>query len=202
MLDTLRETGMDERTLVLFTSDNGPWLRFDLHGGSAGLLRDGKGSTFEGGMREPGIFWWPGRIEPGVVTEMGCTLDMFATVCTLAGAMTPRNRIMDSLDLGPALFGTGPSPRNSMFYYRNRQLYAIRHGAFKAHFRTKATVGDTKAYEHGPPLLYNLEHDPSEKHDVAQEHPDVIADIMELRRKHEATMVEGKDQLAERIPKP
>jgi hypothetical protein len=107
---------------------------------------------------------------------------------------------MDSVDLSAVLFGTGPSPRDTMFYYRSRQLFAIRQGAFKAHFRTKATVGDRKEYEHDPPLLYNLEHDPSEKYDIAVKHPDVIAGIMKLRREHESKMIEGEDQLAARIP--
>jgi arylsulfatase A len=200
VLDTLRETGLAKRTLVLFTSDNGPWLTFDLHGGSAGLLRDGKGSTFEGGMREPTIVWWPGMIKPGVVTEIGSTLDVLATACNIAGAKVPSDRIMDSVDLSPVLFGSGPSPRDTMFYYRSRQLFAIRQGAFKAHFRTKATVGDRKEYEHDPPLLYNLEHDPSEKYDIAARHPDIIVSIMTLRREHESKMIEGEDQLAARIP--
>ena len=111
----------------------------------------------------------------------------------------PSDRIMDSVDLSPVLFGTGPSPRDTMFYYRSRQLFAIRLGAFKAHFRTKATVGDTKEYGHDPPLLYNLEHDPSEKYDIAVKHPDVIARIMKLRREHGSKMIEGEDQLAPRI---
>jgi len=200
VLDTLRETGLAKRTLVLFTSDNGPWLTFDLYGGSAGLLRDGKGSTFEGGMREPTIMWWPGMIKPGLVSEIGSTLDLLATACAIAGASLPGDRIMDSHDLSPVLFGTGPSPRDRMFYYRGRHLFAIRQGAFKAHFRSKATVGDRKEYAHDPPLLYNLEQDPSEKYDMASKHPDVIAGIMKLRRAHEAKMVEGEDQLAARIP--
>lgn len=199
VLDTLRETELAGRTLVHFTSDNGPWLIFDVHGGSAGLLRDGKGSTFEGGMREPGIFWWPGKIQPGVVTDIGSTLDLFTTVCGLTGAKIPADRIMDSVDLSPALFGTGSSPRESMFFYRNRQLFAIRQGDFKAHFHTTATVGDTKRYNHERPLLYNLAHDPSEKYNVAERHPDVIADIIKLRKKHEDELVEGADQLAARI---
>lgn len=199
ILDTVRDTGLAKRTLVLFTSDNGPWLVFDLYGGSAGLLRDGKGSTFEGGMREPTILWWPGQIKPDVVTEIGSTLDVLATACSIAGAKVPSDRIMDSLDLSPALFGTGPSPRDTMFYYRNRQLFAIRQGQFKAHFRTRATVGDRTEHEHDPPLLYNLALDPSEKYDIAAKHPDVIAGIMKLRREHESKMIEGKDQLASRI---
>ena len=138
-------------------------------------------------------------ITPGVVSEIGSTLDVLATACELAGAKVPSDRIMDSVDLSPVLFGTGRSPRDTMFYYRSREFFAIRSGAFKAHFRTKATVGDTKEYKHDPPLLYNLEHDPSEKYDIAVKHPDVIAGIMTLRREHESTIIEGEDQLAPRI---
>ena len=85
VVDTLRELGIEGRTLVLFTSDNGPWLTYDQQGGSAGLLRGGKGSTWEGGMREPTIFWWPGKIQPGVVRQLGATLDLLPTCVTLAG---------------------------------------------------------------------------------------------------------------------
>ena len=76
ILETLKEEKIAENTLVIFTSDNGPWLTFKTHGGSAGLLRGGKGGTFEGGMREPTIFWWPGKIKPGVVMEIGTTMDL------------------------------------------------------------------------------------------------------------------------------
>ena len=96
---------------------------------------------------------------------------------------------MDNVDLNPVLFGTGPSPQDTMFYYRSRQLFAIRQGAFKAHFRTKATVGDTKEYKR----------DPSEKYEIVVKHPDVVAGIMKLRREYESKMIEGEDQLAPRI---
>jgi arylsulfatase A len=79
VLDTLRELELDQNTLVVFTSDNGPWLSFETHGGSAGPLRAGKGTTFEGGQRVPTIFWWPGTVQPGVVTDLGSTLDLMAT---------------------------------------------------------------------------------------------------------------------------
>jgi uncharacterized sulfatase len=109
VLDSLRSSGVDRNTLVLFTSDNGPWLPFRDHGGSAGPLRQGKGTTWEGGVRTPAIFWWPGTISPGVVTGMGSGLDLLATSASLAGERVPNDRVIDSVDLTPALKGTGPS---------------------------------------------------------------------------------------------
>jgi len=199
VLDALRQGGLAENTYVVFTSDNGPWLTYDEHGGSAGLLREGKGCTFEGGMREPCVMWWPGRIRPGVVREIGSTMDLYTTMLTLAGAQIPRDRVVDGLDLSPALFGTGPSPRNTMFYYRGRRLYAVRKGPFKAHFITQPAYTPGGPQEHDPPLLYNLEHDPSEKHNIADKHPDVIADILQEVARHKSELIPGEDRLAARI---
>ena len=199
VLDTLRAEGIAENTLVLFTSDNGPWLPYDEQGGSAGLLRGGKGSTWEGGMREPTLFWWPGTIQPGVVTEMGSTLDLFATACALAGAEVPTDRVMDSLDLRPALFGTGPSPRDRMFYYRGEQVFAVRVGPYKAHYTTRAGYRQPEPEEHDPPLLFHLEHDPSEKYNIAEEHPEVLQQIQVALDEHNAKLVRGKDQLEAKL---
>lgn len=201
VLDTLRSEGLAENTLVLFTSDNGPWLPHKLQGGSAGLLRGGKGGTFEGGMREPAIFWQPGTIAPGVVAEMGSTLDVFATACALSGATLPADRIMDSKDLSPVLHGAGPSPRTSMFFYRDTTVYAVRQDAFKAHFQTRDDYGDATVTTHNPPLLYNVEQDPGENFDVAKEHPEVIASIQTELAAHNARMVAGVDQLSGKIAK-
>jgi arylsulfatase A-like enzyme len=96
VLDALRAAGVERNTLVLFTSDNGPWLPFRDHGGSAGPLKHGKGSTWEGGVRTPAIFWWPGTIRPGVMTGMGSGLDLLATAAALAGARVPADRPIDS----------------------------------------------------------------------------------------------------------
>ncbi|MDA8634268.1 sulfatase [Verrucomicrobiales bacterium] len=96
VLETLRKTGLDKNTVVVFSSDNGPWLSFKTHGGSAGPLRAGKGTTFEGGQRVPTIFWGPGIVEPGMVTEMGSTLDLMKTFATMSGAESPSDRKMDS----------------------------------------------------------------------------------------------------------
>ena len=198
ILETLRSEGIAEKTLVVFTSDNGPWLTFHTHGGSAGLLRDGKGSTWEGGMREPTIFWWPGKLKQGVVTEMGSTLDLFPTFAALAGAEIPGDRAYDGYDLRPALFGSGRSPRDRMFYYHGEQLYAVRHGDYKAHFTTKTSYAGMKAQPHAPPLLYNLRHDPSEKHDVAHAHPEIIAQIRVIADKHRKSVKPVENQLVKR----
>ncbi len=201
ILDTLRREGLAENTLVVFTSDNGPWLTFNLLGGSAGLLREGKGCTFEGGMREPCIAWWPGTIRPTVVREIGCTMDLFTTMVKLAGGEVPSDRIIDGLDLSPVLFAKGPSPRKTVFFYRGVRLYAVRKGPFKAHFITQSAYGNDGPVKHDPPLLYNLDHDPSEQYDVAQYQPKVIADIQKEVAEHQRTLVPGEDQLAGRIGK-
>ncbi len=109
ILDTLQKHGLAENTLVFFSSDNGPWLIFDHHGGSAGMLREGKGSTWEGGMRVPGIAWWPGKIPAGTVQhEMASTMDLSVTCSLLGGAQLPTDRVLDGVDIRPLLFGTGP----------------------------------------------------------------------------------------------
>lgn len=195
ILDTLRELKLDQQTLVVFTSDNGPWLIYDQHGGSAGLLRDGKGCTWEGGMREPALFWWPGTIRPGVIHELGATLDLLPTLAALAGAEAPGDRPLDGYDLSPILLGTGPSPRETVFYYRGTRIYAVRKGPFKAHFITQPAYGPGKPEEHDPPLLFNLDHDPGEHYNVAEKHPDVIAAIDEEVKAHQANMVPGEPQL-------
>ena len=191
VLETLRRERLDTHTLVFFTSDNGPWLLRGLDGGSAGLLRDGKGSTWEGGMRVPAIAWWPGKIRPGVVSrELACAMDLFNTSLKLAGAPVPDDRVIDGVDLSPVLFGSGKSLREVMFFYRGDELFAVRKGPFKAHFVTApgyATRGQPLKFEkHDPPLLFHLPRDPSEQFNVAAEHPDVIADIRREVEAHRA----------------
>jgi arylsulfatase A-like enzyme len=196
VLGTLRREGLDKNTLVVFSSDNGPWLVFNEHGGSAGLLRDGKGSTWDGGMRVPGIFWWPGKIRSGVVTqELASTMDVFATAVTLASGKIPVDREIDGVDLAPVLFDNGSSPRQTMFFYRGTELFAARLGLFKAHFRTQPGYGPGKLETHDPPLLFHLGHDPGEKFNVAQRHPDVIAAIRKAVAEHQATVRPAENQL-------
>ncbi len=197
ILDALDENDLTKNTLVVFTSDNGPWLIMNQEGGSAGLLRNGKGSTWEGGMREPTIFWAPGSIKPGIVTDLGSTMDLFTTFSNLIGAPVPDDREMDGVDLGPTLFEGKPSPRNNMFYYRGDWLYAVRVGNYKAHFRTQEPYGPD-VVEHETPLLYDLNIDPSEQYDLAHEHPEIIEQIREVVEAHNEKMVKGPDMLKDR----
>jgi arylsulfatase A-like enzyme len=162
VLDTLRELKIDDQTFVFFTSDNGPWLIKNEDGGSAGLLRGGKGSTWEGGMREPAIAWWPGTIPPGRTSpELTSTMDLFATIHQLAGITLPTERTLDTFDIRPVLLGTGASPRKAFFYYRGTRLMAARQGQWKAHFITEPGYGNEGPTAHDPPLLFDLDRDPS-----------------------------------------
>ncbi|MEX2672863.1 MAG: sulfatase [Phycisphaeraceae bacterium] len=197
--ETLERLGLAENTLVVFTSDNGPWLPYREHGGSAGLLRAGKGTTWEGGMRVPGIFWWPGRIEPAVVRDIGSTLDLFSTALALAGAEMPEDRVFDGYDLSPTLLGTGEHPRDEMFYYRGTQLYAVRKGPWKAHFVTQgAYQGGAARQEHTPPKLYHLGRDVPERFDQAEDHRDVLKAIQTLADEHRSTVSTVESQLERR----
>jgi arylsulfatase A len=199
VLKTLRAEGIADNTLVLFTSDNGPWLTFEQQGGSAGLLRGGKGSTWEGGMREPAVAWWPGTIPPGR-TEPGLasTLDLWVTLLGLAGGTPPEGHVSDGVDMFPLLTGAAQSRRRTMFFYRGRELFAVRHGAFKAHFVTQPGYNRERVDRHQAPLLFHLEHDPSEKYDVAAKNPEVIATIRDLVVSHRITLEAPKSQLDSR----
>lgn len=196
ILDALRRNNLDRNTVVVFTSDNGPWLIFNEQGGSAGLLRGGKGETFEGGMREPTIFWGPGLVRPGVVTDLGATMDLLPTFVSMAGGEAPSDRTLDGWDLTKVLTSQDASPRDVVFYYRGTDVFAVRKGPFKAHFVTQPGYGGEGPVFHDPVLLYNLEHDPSEAFNVADEHPEVIASLRRLVEEHRAGLGEVTDQLA------
>jgi arylsulfatase A-like enzyme len=198
ILGTLRGLGLAEKTLVLFTSDNGPWLTQKIRGGSAGLLRGGKGSTWEGGMREPAIAWQPGTVPSGAVSaELTSTLDVFPTALALAGAKLPGDRAIDGFSMLPVLHGKGKSRRNVMFFYRGTRLMAVRMGSWKAHLITQAGYGK-KPVDHKPAKLFHLEHDPSEKHDLAEKHPEVLAAIEAEIEAHLATVRKVPMQLEDR----
>ncbi|MEM9018191.1 MAG: sulfatase [Verrucomicrobiota bacterium] len=202
ILETLRETGLDENTVVVFSSDNGPWLSFKTHGGSAGPLRAGKGTTFEGGQRVPAIFWGPGIVAPGMVREMGSTLDLMKTFATMAGVESPSGRKMDSYDLSPVLRGEGSGPRDEFHYWTRAELHAIRSGKWKLHLKQREQVNYGRAVELEAPELYDLVADISEAHDVAADHPEVVAELLEKVEAHLAdTADSAPDQLAERISK-
>jgi arylsulfatase A len=200
VLDALHENGLAENTIVFFSSDNGPWLIMGETGGSAGLLREGKGSTWEGGMRVPGIAWWPGKIKPSVCRDVACTMDLFATFAKFGGAKVPQDREIDGQDIAPLLLGTGKIEREIFCYYRGQCLYAARVGPWKAHFITQPAYGHEKPVAHEVPELYNVEEDPSEVRNVADKHPEIIAQIKAAVAKHRAGVKEVPSQLEAVVP--
>ncbi|GAP68519.1 arylsulfatase A [Bacteroidales bacterium 6E] len=210
IVKALKEEGLDDNTLVIFTSDNGPWHTFKTHGGSAGMLRGAKGGTFEGGMRVPAIFWWPGKVKPGVVVDPGATLDIMPTICALSGTELPGDRVYDGYDLANVLLRLEKSPREVVYYYRDTQPFAIRKGDYKAHFTVQLEYGNDQTAHYitsppfaagakptvpDPPLLYNLAADPSEKFDIAADHPEIIRELRELLDQHLQTVVPVENQL-------
>ncbi len=209
ILKALKEEGIDQNTLVVFTSDNGPWHTYRTHGGTAGLLRGAKGGTFEGGFRVPTIFWWPAKIKSGVVRDMATTMDLMPTICQITGTPLPADRVYDGYDLTPLITGTGKSERDYVLYYRGQKVYAARKGNFKAHFIIQNEYGTQTAHpitnplvelNNDPtylevPLLYNLSIDPSEKFNVADEHPEVIEEIRKMVEEHVAGVVPVTNQL-------
>jgi arylsulfatase A len=193
VLDTLRQEKLERNTLLFFTSDNGPWLMRKWNGGSSGLLRDGKGGTWEGGSRVPAIAHWPGKIKPGVTREIASALDLLPTSVALAGGEPPKDRPLDGVDMSPILFG-GKSQREVYFYYYGDQLYAVRKGPFKAHFTTHDGYSKAEAEKHDPPLLFNLPEDPSEQFDVAADYASAVAELKKIYDEHRATVTHGKLQ--------
>ncbi len=183
ILDTVRKLGLAENTCVVYTSDNGPWLIMGQNGGSALPLRDGKGTTWEGGMREPCVMWWPGRIPAGkTCSEFAATLDILPTFAKLAGAEAPKDRVIDGKDIWPLMSGApgAKSPTEAFFYYRGYGLEAVRSGKWKLHLARKVGGGKAKAAQERPAALYDLDADISEKNDLAAANPDVVKRLEEL----------------------
>ncbi len=202
VLQTLRDLDLASLTLVVFTSDNGPWLVFDTHGGSAGLLRGGKGMTWEGGMRVPAVAWWPGTVPPGTVNmQFASTMDLLPTSTALAGADVPQDRVIDGRSLLPLLSGESDDAiHDAFFYYRGETLYAARMGSWKAHFITEwAYTDDARRIVHETPELYHLDEDPSEKYNIAADHPEVIEAIRRVVEQHEAGVERVPSRLEARI---
>jgi uncharacterized sulfatase len=196
VLDTLRDLELDTNTLVAFTSDNGPWLTFETHGGSAGPLRAGKGTTFEGGQRVPTIFWWPGKVPPGVVPQLGSTLDMMATFAALTGTALPKDRKLDSYDLTPVLLGKGSSPRQEFYYWTRGELHAVRSGPWKLHVKMREPVNYGREVVPEKPELYHVERDISEAYNVADQRPEIVERLLAMTKAHEADIEPHEDMLA------
>jgi arylsulfatase A-like enzyme len=190
VLDTLRELKLDENTLVVFTSDNGPWLVKGADGGSALPLRGGKGSTWEGGVRVPTIARWPGKIEPSSVCDtVAGTIDLLPTFVSLAGGVVPAEPVIDGRDISAMLLGqTREAAREAHYYFQGHHLQAVRQGSWKLAIATQpetmgmGTTDDAKTN----PRLYNLDEDIGEQTNVAAKHPEVVARLQSLADKIDA----------------
>jgi arylsulfatase A-like enzyme len=184
VLDTLRALKLDSRTLVLFTSDNGPWRSKGKDAGVAGPLRGGKTSTWEGGVREPTIAWWPGRIAAGTACDaMMSEMDVLPTLVRLAGGAVSRRRVIDGKDVWPLLSGQSQqSPHEALFYFSSNRLEAVRSGAWKLAIVEQIEHGVDKPKKPSTtpftPKLFNLDADIGETTDVAARHPDVVKRLL------------------------
>ena len=198
VLDAIRELNLDRRTLVIFTSDNGPWLTMGPDGGEARPLRGGKGSTFEGGVRVPTIAWWPGRVAAGTACEtMAGNIDLLPTFVSLAGGRAPADRKIDGRDFSPLLFATSKEPpRPAHYYYHGYRLEAVRSGPWKLALGPQGeAVPQTKrgADAAAPGVrLYNLEKEIGERTNVAAENPEVVARLQGLAGQMTADLGNGK----------
>jgi arylsulfatase A-like enzyme len=192
----LDRNGLDRNTLVIFASDNGPWLSYGDHAGSAKPLREGKGTSFEGGVREPAIFRWRGKIPAGgVCREPAMTIDVLPTLARLAGAQVPADRIIDGKDIWPLISSPrrARSPHEALYIYWGGHLDAVRSGKWKLHlpheYRTlkgpPGTGGLPGPYEQKQigTALFDLEQDAGETQDLAAGHPDVVRRLTGLAQK-------------------
>jgi arylsulfatase A-like enzyme len=190
ILDTVKRTGIDRDTLVVFMSDNGPWLSYGNHAGSAEGFREGKGTAFEGGIRVPFVARWPGRIPAGARTSIpAMTIDLLPTLAGLAGATISTDRIIDGRDLWPVLSGrkNAAAPHDALYFYWGQELHAVRRGKWKLHLPHPYQSLDAAGSDGLPGKyvrrdielsLYDLEADPREARNLAAGNPAVVAELM------------------------
>ena len=204
IVGTLRRLNLDKKTLVVFTSDNGPWLSYGNHAGTAGPLREGKGTSFEGGVREPTLFWWPGQIPANsICDQLASTIDILPTVAKLIGAPLPEKKI-DGKDIRPLMFGepNAVSPHDAFAIYYNRQLQAIRDTRWKLVFPHQYRTMDGQepgkdgtpgkyAPQQSPLALYDLTNDIGETTDCCSEHPEIVKRLQTAADAVRADLGEG-----------
>lgn len=192
ILETLDRLDLADNTLVVYTSDNGPWMNFGNHAGSAFPLREGKGTMWDGGCRVPCVMRWPGHIPEGIVCDkMAATIDILPTFAKIAGAEMPALKI-DGVDIMPLMRGDADAnPRDEYWFYYGQQLQAVRKGKWKLHlpheYRSYHGVrpgrdGWPGPYEKGRTgfELYDMEDDPKELRNLADQHPVVVEQLMQI----------------------
>jgi arylsulfatase A len=204
VVNALRKNGLEENTLVIFTSDNGPWLVFDIEGGSAGPLRQGKGTTFEGGQRVPGIAYWPGKIKPGTVySDLVTQLDLYPTIVQLTGSQkTQTTKPLDGEDIRTVLFGTGKRKSDEFAYYSNGKIEAFRKGDWKIRLpqpEVKNPSGVT-IVEATDTLLFDLKADIGEKNNLLKSNPVKAKELLKAWKAYENKIGATPLPLVQRMP--
>lgn len=187
---TLKRLGLDEKTLVIFTSDNGPWYE-----GSSGVYRDRKGSSWEGGLHVPFLARWPGKIPAGKTSDaIAMNIDMLPTLLKLAGVDLPKVRVIDGKDIWGLLQGGGDSPHDALYFFTNEKIAAVRTPRWKfvlsTFYRTNEVNLNRAGAFYAPGLLFDMNDEEEERYSVAREHPDVVAQMVKLLEKGNAELVE------------
>jgi arylsulfatase A-like enzyme len=207
VLDTVRELGLSDRTLVVYSSDNGPWMRKTTNDGNAGPLRGAKGSTYEGGVREPTLAWWPGHVPAGsAVDAITANFDLLPTFVHLAGGMVPSDHPIDGRDISGLLLGRShDSPHETHYYFDANTLQAVRSGPWKLAIvpQSECVVGQPQVKRRGEfftPALYNLEADIGERTNVAAAHPEIVQQLQKLVGKVDADL--GTNELGPGVRPP
>jgi arylsulfatase A len=201
VLKKLKELKLDKNTFVVFLSDNGPWLiksMIDENGGSSGLLYEAKASTYEGGMRVPAIAWMPGTVKTQISSAVATSMDLYPTILNMTGVESSKDKPSDGNDIKDLLTGKKDKVTDIVYFYDANQLYAIRKGAYKAHFQTNASYSQKAAEIHNPPLLYNVEHDPSEKFEIGKKHSEIIKELTAAYKEHQNGIVPVEAELDKR----
>ena len=196
LLDRLDELNLTDNTYVIYTTDNGPWLPFRHHGGSAGPLRDGKGTTFEGGQRVPCLIRGPGIPAGTVCNALASTIDILPTIAALSDSQLPRRRKIDGHDISALIKGDEDiSPRKEFVHYTSRgELEGIRQGDWKLlvkkprQSRNNNQQKQTKAPQI---LLFNLKEDLGESINVAEQHPDIVTKLRARMTELDAEITEN-----------
>jgi arylsulfatase A len=200
VMAAVHECGLDEKTLIVFSSDNGPWIAKGTNAGTAGPLRGGKGGTYEGGEREPTLAWWPGHVPAGTVCDaVTANIDLLPTFFRLAGGTAPMKHKIDGLDISSLLLGqTTTSPHQAFYYIASKSVQAVRSGPWKLaivpQYEGAGPYTDIAPDLNKPltPRLYNLDTDIGEQHDVAAEHPEIVEWLKNSLREMDGDLGVGK----------
>lgn len=203
IVKSLKANGLEENTLVIFTSDNGPWLIFDVEGGSAGPLRQGKGTTFEGGQRVPTVAYWPGKIKAGsVYDDLASQLDLYPTLISLTGSQKNQTRKpLDGEDISPVLFGKGKRKGTEFAYYSNGVIEAFRKGDWKLRLPQAAIrQNDVILVPASDTLLFNLKTDVGEKDNLVKTNPEKVKELLAAWKAYEKNIGETPPALVQRMP--